>query len=106
MLRGPPLATVMQGNVLEPSAEVVVTPDASPLDFLCAVYRDPGQPMARRMRAAEAALPFTHPKLAVTATLDGGFADRLEAALKRSPAALAKPADGCVTNAEGPCNIG
>jgi hypothetical protein len=56
-----------------------VPPDATPSDFLCAVYRDPYQPMPRRMKAAEAALPFVHAKLAVTASLDtGGFASQLE----------------------------
>jgi hypothetical protein len=35
------------------------------------------------MRAAEAALPFVHPKLAVTASLDAdGFASRLESMMK------------------------
>ncbi|MBH5372193.1 hypothetical protein [Bradyrhizobium glycinis] len=55
------------------------------LDFLQAVYRDPCQPMHRRMRAAVAALPFEHPKLAVTAVVNTeGFAARLEAARERS----------------------
>ena len=36
------------------------------------------------MGAAETALPFVHPKLAVTASLDGkGFADRLEEMMER-----------------------
>jgi hypothetical protein len=65
---------------LEPAPdEIDVSPDASPLDFLSAVYRDSRQPMPRRMKAAETALPFFHPKLAVIATdtMDG-FATRLE----------------------------
>jgi hypothetical protein len=51
--------------------------------------------MPRRMRAAEAALPFVHPKLAVTASLDAnGFATRLEEMIKRrglSPVIDASP---------------
>jgi hypothetical protein len=58
---------------------------ASSLEFLRAVYADAAQPMHRRMRAAIAALPFEHPKLAVTATINAeGFAAQLEAARSRS----------------------
>ncbi|WP_438279113.1 hypothetical protein [Nitrobacter sp.] len=65
---------------------VDIGPSRTSLDFLQAVYRDPCQPISRRMRAAVAALPFEHPKLAVTATLgpNSGFAARLETAIKRS----------------------
>jgi hypothetical protein len=55
------------------------------LAFLQAVYRCADQPMHRRMRAAIAALPFEHPKLAVTAVVNTeGFAARLEAARERA----------------------
>jgi hypothetical protein len=58
--------------------------NASPLDFLCAIYRDPGQPMQRRLSAAIAAAPYVHPKLAVTANVqDQGIAALLEARLRR-----------------------
>jgi hypothetical protein len=81
----PPLASLGQSEALVPMPEVAVAPNASPLDFLSAVYRDPSQPMQRRMRAAIEALPFVHPKLAVTATIGGGdLAAKLEAAMKRS----------------------
>lgn len=81
----PPLALFEPSEAFDPSPEVVLVENASPLDFLGAVYRDPGQPMHRRMRAAVEALPFVHPKLAITATLDGsGFAAKLEAATVRS----------------------
>ncbi|MGY4174727.1 hypothetical protein ACVIHH_000018 [Bradyrhizobium sp. USDA 4518] len=59
------------------------------LDFLQAIYRSADQPMHRRTRAAVAALPFEHPKLAVTAVVSTeGFAARLEAARERSEKAL------------------
>ena len=62
---------------------------ASSLDFLKAVYTSADQPMHRRMRAAIAALPFEHPKLAVTAVVSTeGFAARLEAARSRAAKAI------------------
>jgi hypothetical protein len=86
---------------------------SSSLALLQAVYGDPGQPMQRRLRAAIAALPFEHPKLAVVARFDPGegFAAKLEAAIKRGArpliegTALAQPADGCVANPEGSGDI-
>ena len=66
-----------------------------PLDFLCAVYRDPRQPMQRRLRCAVEAAPYFHPKLAVTVGINGrDIAHELEAAIERSGRALvidAKP---------------
>ena len=69
-----------------PEADAFAIPaDASSLDFLRAVWRSPTQPMARRVRAAIEALPFEHPKLAVTALMNGdAFAAALERAIKRS----------------------
>lgn len=59
--------------------------DASPLDFLKAVYRDPRQPINRRLRAAIEAAPYLHPKLSATAVLTReDFAERLERAIARS----------------------
>ncbi len=59
---------------------------SSSLEFLRAIYADPCQPVHRRMRAAIAALPFEHPKLAVVASIgrSAGFAARLEDAITRS----------------------
>jgi hypothetical protein len=52
------------------------------LDFLQAIYRDPTQPIQRRLRAASAALPFEHPKLAVVANVrQEDLAERLANAL-------------------------
>jgi hypothetical protein len=80
---------VMKGTIydvldrLEPVPDEIEVPaDASPLDFFRAVYRDARQPMPRRMKAAEAALPFVHPKLAVSVTLDN-FAERMESMMER-----------------------
>jgi hypothetical protein len=72
---------------------VALDENASPLDFLTAIYRDPRQPMPRRMRAAIEAAPFFHPKLAVNANISGGedFASRLERAIERSGKAVSRP---------------
>jgi hypothetical protein len=61
--------------------EIGVGPEASSLEVMQAIYRNLAQPTSRRMRAAMAALPFEHPKLAVAVTLDG-FADQIEAAMR------------------------
>jgi hypothetical protein len=56
------------------------------LAFLQAVYCNDGLPLHVRMKAAIAALPYEHPKLAVTAVLDSSdsFAVQLEGAIARS----------------------
>jgi hypothetical protein len=64
-----------------------VPPDMEPLEFLMAIYRDHRQPMSRRMRAAEAAAQYRHPKLGAIATtsMNGrDFASLLERAIERS----------------------
>jgi hypothetical protein len=55
----------------KPSDEEVVElgPGETSLSFLQKIYRNPTQPMSRRMRAAMAALPHEHPKLGAVATL-------------------------------------
>ena len=59
--------------------------DATPLDFLSAMYRDRWQPMHQRLKADIEAAPYLHPRLAVTAVVEGGdFAARLERAIERS----------------------
>ena len=64
---------------------IEVPADATPLQFLEAIYRSASQPMHRRLKAACEALPFVHPKLAVTAQMNGGdFARTLELAMQRS----------------------
>ena len=63
-----------------------VADDATALDFLCAVYRNPAQPMARRMKAASEAAQYMHPTFKATAMVvaNDSFAARLEAAIARS----------------------
>jgi hypothetical protein len=65
---------------------IELPPGASSLAFLQAIYRSTEQPMMRRMKAAIAALPYEHPKLAVTAVVDGteDLGARLSRAIQRS----------------------
>jgi hypothetical protein len=61
-----------------------VGPNATSLDLLRAVYRNPTLALSVRMRAAIAALPFESPKLAVTAMVsEQDFATLLDQRLKR-----------------------
>lgn len=72
---------------LEPKTDEVieVAPDGTSLDLLRAIYRRVDLPLSTRMRAATAALPHEHPKLAVTTAVNAGdFADQLERAIERS----------------------
>lgn len=53
--------------------------EQTPLEFLRLVYSDPGVPLPVRMRAAIEAAPYCHPKLQVTASLDGrDFAEQMK----------------------------
>jgi hypothetical protein len=56
------------------------------LDLLQAIYRCADQPFSIRMKAAMAALPYEHPKLAVTVALEGaeGWASQLQRCIARS----------------------
>jgi hypothetical protein len=82
------------GNVMAEIDRLVVAEDdaidlpegANSLDFLQAIYRDPRQPMLRRIKCAISALPFEMPKLAVSVLVeaDGDFLQRLERAISRS----------------------
>ena len=79
-------------NGMDDGEELRVPPDIEPREFFLLVMRDHRQPMSRRMRAAEAAAPYIHPKLSATAILSGGdFAERLEKAIGRSRPALSYP---------------
>jgi hypothetical protein len=69
-------------------------PNATSLTLLQKVYRSPSLPLLTRIRAATAALPHEHSKLAVMAAVSAeDFADQLEKANERSRRVLieAKP---------------
>jgi hypothetical protein len=67
-----------------PVEEIALPPDATSLDLLQAVYRDPAQPLSTRMRAAALAIGYEHPKLSITANNSAiGFAAKLEANMRR-----------------------
>ena len=64
-----------------------VPPDIEPVEFLMAIYRDPRQPMNRRMKAAIEAAQYRQPKLTAVATTnlnDKDFAALLDRAIERS----------------------
>ena len=65
--------------------QIQLSTNATSLDFLQAIYRDPTQPVQRRMKAAGMALPFEKPKLgSVVVTNGNDLADRLLRALAMS----------------------
>jgi hypothetical protein len=66
--------------------EVEIGPAGTSLDLLQAIYRSGDQPLSVRMRAAALCLPYEHPKLAVTAVVDGteDLGARLSRAIQRS----------------------
>ena len=64
---------------------IKLEPDATSLTLLQAIYRSAAIPLTTRMRAAIAAIPFEHPKLAVAVHVEAGdFADQLERAVERT----------------------
>jgi hypothetical protein len=73
---------------LETGEELIeLAPHETSLTFFQKIYRSVRQPMARRMRAAEFALQFEHPKLGAiaTASMNGqDFASLLERAIRNS----------------------
>ena len=76
----------MFSNLFEEKKEKLLElgPDATSLDLLRAVYRNPTLALSVRMRAAIAALPFESPKLAVTAVVtDQDFATLLDKRIAR-----------------------
>jgi hypothetical protein len=65
-------------EVAEPAEPVPVAADVSPLDFLCSIFRDPGLPLATRIRAATSAAQYCHPRISVLVPPGGNIAERLE----------------------------
>jgi hypothetical protein len=97
------IKAVMDG--IDAAQAVVEVPlNAQPLDFLMAVYRDSGQPMNRRMKAAEIAAQYVHPKLSAIAVhnTQGDFGVMLERAIERSNSVMklieAKPEAKATSN--------
>jgi hypothetical protein len=77
---------------LNEAEQVLLDPGETSLDLMRKIYRNPRQPMYRRIRAAEQALQFEHPKLGAVATtaMNGAdFASLLEKAILRS--AIGRP---------------
>ena len=71
----------------EPQEEIELAPDEDALEFLEKVMRDPRQPMARRMRAAEKRADILYPKKAAVAMMsmdEYNFAAQLDRAIERS----------------------
>jgi hypothetical protein len=65
--------------------ELQLASDATPLDGLRAIYTNTRIPLYTRLKAMIEAAPYCHPKLSVTATIDGrDFASRLEKAIANS----------------------
>ena len=63
--------------------QIQLSTTASSLEFLQAIYRDPNQPLQRRMRAAQAAIAYEHPRLAVVARVrEEDLADRMLRAME------------------------
>jgi hypothetical protein len=69
-----------------------IGPNATSIDLLRAVYRNPSIPLPVRIRCAVAALPHETPRLAVTALVnEQSFAEILERRLKRMAKMERKP---------------
>ncbi len=71
---------------IETAQALQLGPDATSLDLLRAVYRNPSLSLHVRMRAAAIALPHEHPKLSAQQLvhIDGSWAERLDKAVERS----------------------
>jgi hypothetical protein len=82
-----------QQRLVDELNAIPLPPGATSLDLLRAIYRSPSQPLALRIKAAVAALPFEHPRLSVTVAVapDDEFARRLELCIARSAAVMERP---------------
>ena len=77
---------------IEAQQTIELPANGTSLDLLQQVYRNPSLPLPTRIRAATAALPHEHPKLAVTAMVTSDdFAIQLDRAIERSRMIETKP---------------
>jgi hypothetical protein len=66
------------------SMALELPPNATSLDLLRAIYRNPHAELTTRIRCAMACLQYEHPKLAVVAQVtEQGFAELLDRRLKK-----------------------
>jgi hypothetical protein len=73
------IASVMDRIEAEQATVISIGPNATSLDLLQAVYRNPSIPLPVRIRCAGLALPHEHPRLMVQAQLtEDDFATILE----------------------------
>jgi hypothetical protein len=64
---------------------IVVSDDATPLEFLRAVYVNEKVPLGTRVKCAVEAAKYVHPSLAAIATIrSDGYAEQLERAIEAS----------------------
>lgn len=70
---------------------VAVPPDATPADFLRAVYTDASVPLPLRIRAAVECAPYVHPKLSAIFDVGRAMGRKLEEAIARSEGRLPEP---------------
>ena len=83
---------IIEVNPLEAvrrQAELVVKPDATPLDFLKSVYTNEAVALHVRVKCAVEAAQYVHPRLAMiaTANANGDFGVMLERAIAASNSA-------------------
>src|SRR6516165_9478360 len=77
------------------NGDLDIGPNGLSIDLLRAVYRDPGQPLHTRMRAAMACLKHEVPSLGISVVVnDADIAARLDKAIERIKAAEAKTING------------
>jgi hypothetical protein len=70
---------------------VLVSADATPLEFLRSVYTDPSVALPLRIRAAVEAAPFHHPKLSATYDLGQAMGRRMEKLIAEMEGRLPEP---------------
>jgi hypothetical protein len=79
------LDRIEQAQRFDDSEGLEVPANATPLDFLQAVYRSPTQPMNRRLKASIGAANYVHPKFTAVAQVSSqDFAALLEQRIRRN----------------------